>query len=278
VSESIASTLERATMMLGAAGIESPERDARVLLCHVMEIEQAELLARMKEPLPQSVLYGMDRVIAVRSLHQPVSHIIGKRGFWNHEFLVNSDVLDPRPDTETLVAAALEQPFNNVLDLGTGSGAIALSLLAESPKSMALATDISAAALDVARRNAGRIGVADRVQFLEADWYNGVPGRFDLVVSNPPYISESEMETLAPDVRDWEPHLALTPGKDGLAAYRVLAAGLAGVLLPKGRAFFEIGYKQAQDVSKIFTNAGFTQLEVIKDLSGHDRVVALTTK
>lgn len=261
-------------MMLRAAGVETAERDAHILLCHVMEIEQAALFARMDEKLPQSVLYGMDRVVAVRSLHQPVSHIIGKRGFWNHEFLVNSDVLDPRPDTETLVAAALEQPFENVLDLGTGSGAIVLSLLAETPAAMAVATDISAKALDVARRNAGRIGVADRVRFVEADWLSGVTGQFDLIVSNPPYISEAEMEALAPDVRDWEPHLALSPGGDGLAAYRILAEGLHGFMAPSGRAFFEIGYRQATDVCKIFTNMGFAQPKVLKDLSGHDRVVA----
>ncbi|NOR63221.1 MAG: peptide chain release factor N(5)-glutamine methyltransferase [Rhodobacteraceae bacterium] len=262
-------------MMLGAAGIEGPERDARVLLAHVMDIDQAGLMARMNDTLPQSVLYGMDRVVAVRSLHQPVSHITGKRGFWNHEFLVNSDVLDPRPDTETLVAAALEQPFNTVLDLGTGSGAIVLSLLAERPQAMGVATDISAKALDTARRNAGRIGVADRVQFKESDWFESVSGQFDLIVSNPPYIADSEMQSLAPEVRDWEPHLALTPGGDGLSAYRHIAQGLKAVLAPGGRAFFEIGYRQAIDVNEIFTKAGFTQLKVLPDMSGHDRVIAL---
>ncbi len=275
MSERILDTLTRATMMLSAAGIDNPKQDALVLLAHVMDVDQSSVLARLQEPLPPSALYGMDRVIAVRSLRQPVSHIIGKRGFWNHEFLVNSDVLDPRPDTETLVAAALEQPFDNVLDLGTGSGAIILSLLAERPQAMGVATDISAKALDMARRNAGRIGVADRVQFKESDWFEGINGQYDLIVSNPPYISESEMETLAPEVRDWEPHLALTPGGDGLAAYHRLAKGLPAHLTPKGRAFFEIGYRQAADVKGIFTNAGFTQLQVLQDMSGHDRVIAL---
>ncbi|MBL1436567.1 MAG: peptide chain release factor N(5)-glutamine methyltransferase [Rhodobacteraceae bacterium] len=264
--------------MLAAAGIEGAERDARVLLAHVLDIDQTSLTARMNDTLPQSALYGMDRVIAVRSLHQPVSHITGKRDFWNHEFLVNSDVLDPRPDTETLVAAALEQPFDSVLDLGTGSGAIILSLLAERPQAMGVATDISAKALDVARRNAGRIGVADRVEFCEANWFEGVSGQFDLIVSNPPYISESEMADLGPDVRDWEPHLALTPGKDGLEAYRHIALGLKAALAQNGRAYFEIGCRQAVDVKDIFTNAGFAQLQVLQDLSGHDRVIALNAE
>ncbi len=275
MSESLRSTLERATMMLSAAGIEGAARDAQILLAHVLEVDPARLIAQLDEPLKQSALYGIDRVIAVRSLHQPVSHIIGKRSFWNHDFMVNSDVLDPRADTETLVSAALEQPFDNVLDLGTGSGAIVISLLAESPNSMGVATDISPAALDVARRNAGRIGVADRLRFVEANWLSGVSGRFDLIVSNPPYISEAEMENLAPEVRDWEPHLALTPGGDGLEAYRIIAAGLGELLAANGRAFFEIGYEQAHDVCEIFTRAGFTQPKVLKDLEGRDRVVAI---
>ncbi len=262
-------------MMLSAAGVEGAARDARLLLAHVLETDQAGLNARLDEPLKQSELFGMDRVVAARSLHQPVSHIIGKRGFWNHEFLVNSDVLDPRPDTETLVAAALEQPFERVLDLGTGSGAIILSLLAERPEARGLASDISDKALDMARRNAGRIGVAERVRFVVADWFAGLSGRFDLIVSNPPYIAQSEMPDLAPEVRDWEPHLALTPGGDGLAAYRILAAGLPDFLSPGGRAYFEIGHKQALDVSKIFINAGFNQPAVLSDMSGHDRVVAI---
>jgi len=278
VSERIIDTLQRATMMLEAAGIESPKQDALVLLAHVMELDQSAVLARLQEPLPPSALYGMDQVVAVRSLRQPVSHIIGKRGFWNHEFLVNSDVLDPRPDTETLVAAALEQPFDKVLDLGTGSGAIILSLLAERPKAMGVATDISAKTLDIARRNAGRIGVADRVQFKESDWLDAVNGCYDLIVSNPPYISAAEMQALAPEVRDWEPHLALTSGGDGLEAYRRIAAGLTGALAPKGRVLLEIGYRQALDVSEIFTKAGFTQPEVLQDLAGHDRVIVLNTE
>ncbi len=278
MSETILSTLQRAAMMLKAAGIEGAERDARILLCHVLEIDQGQLQARLKDRLPPSALFGMDRVVAVRSLHQPVSHIVGKRGFWNHEFLVNSDVLDPRPDTETLVAAALEKPFKNVLDLGTGSGAIVLSLLDESPESKAIATDISSRALDVARRNAGRLKLADRVQFIEADWFEGLNGTFDLIVSNPPYIGEAEMPDLAPEVRDWEPHLALSPGGDGLAAYRMLAKSLGEFLAPKGRALFEIGYRQAKEVSEIFTNEGFTDPKVLSDLSGNDRVIVLEGK
>ena len=276
MSESLRSTLERAIMMLTAAGIEGAARDARILLAHVLDMDQATLIARLDEPLKQSALYGIDRVIAVRSLHQPVSHIIGKRSFWNHDFLVNSDVLDPRPDTETLVSAALERPFDNVLDLGTGSGAIVISLLAESPNSMGVASDISAAALDVARRNAGRIGVADRVRFVEADWLGGLSGRFDLIVSNPPYISEAEMQQLAPEVRDWEPHLALTPGGDGLEAYRIIAAGLGELMAPSGRALFEIGHEQAKRVCEIFMDAGLTRPRVLKDLAGKDRVVQIS--
>ncbi len=275
MSESIRATLERATMMLSAAGVEGAARDAQVLLAHVLGVDSADLFSRLNEPLKQSALFAMDRVVAVRSLHQPVSHITGKRAFWNHDFLVDSNVLDPRADTETLVAAALERPFDTVLDLGTGSGAIVISLLAERPSAMGVATDISPKALDTARRNAGRIGVADRLRFVEADWFAGLTGQYDLIVSNPPYIATAEMAALAPEVRDWEPHLALTPGGDGLAAYRILAAGLRAYLSPIGRALFEIGYRQARDVSEIFINEGFTQPQVLQDMAGHDRVIAL---
>lgn len=275
MTETIADTLMRATMMLSAAGIEGPERDARALLAHVLGIDQATLIARQQDPLPQSALFGMDRVVAVRSLRQPVSHITGKRGFWNHEFMITSDVLDPRPDTETLVAAALEHPFFSVLDLGTGSGAIIISLLDERPDALGVATDISPKALDVARRNAGRIGVADRLKLVESDWLAQVSGQFDLVVCNPPYISENEMKELAPEVHDWEPHLALTPGGDGLASYREIAKGLGKVLAPNGRAIFEFGYMQAESVQNIFKEAGFSQFDLLTDLSGHDRAIVL---
>lgn len=153
----------------------------------------------------------LNDAIARRIAREPVSKITGIRAFWNHDFAVTPDVLDPRPDTETLVEVALQTPFSKVLDLGTGSGCIAITLLAERSDVMGVATDLSEAALAVAARNADAIGVADRLTLIRSDWFADVGGRFDLIVSNPPYISQAEMADLAPEVRDHDPTIALTP-------------------------------------------------------------------
>ena len=205
-----------------------------------------------------------------RAARQPLSQITGRRAFWKHEFRVTPDTLDPRPETEALVAAALELPWASVLDLGTGTGAILISLLAERPGASGLATDISEPALRVARDNAARIGVS--ADFARADWFDGVTGHFDLIVSNPPYIAACEMAALQPEVRDWEPHLALTDGGDGLTAYRRIAAGAAAHLRPGGHVLAEIGWQQGAEVAAIFAAEG-ARVTVLPDLDGRDRVI-----
>jgi release factor glutamine methyltransferase len=202
-----------------------------------------------------------------------VAQLLGYRDFWKHRFIVTPDVLDPRPDTEALVAEALRRPFARVLDLGTGTGAILLSLLAERPAATGLGTDLSEAALTVARRNAAALRLADRADFAPADWFAGVAGQFDLIVSNPPYIAAAEMAGLAPEVRDWEPHLALTPGGDGLDAYRAIARGAGAHLAPGGRLVVEIGAAQGAAVAAIMAGAGLGPVRVLPDLDGRDRVV-----
>jgi release factor glutamine methyltransferase len=204
-----------------------------------------------------------------------MGQILGHRAFWRHRFRVTPDVLDPRPETEALVAEALRAPFVRVLDLGTGSGAILLSLLADRPAATGLGTDVSAPALAVAAHNAAALGLADRAAFLRADWFDGVAGSFDLIVSNPPYIAEGEMAALAPEVRDWEPRLALTPGGDGLAAYRTIAAGAGAHLAPGGRLIVETGAAQGPAVAAIMAAAGLGPVRVLPDLAGRDRVVAV---
>mgnify|MGYP001032363558 CR=1 FL=1 len=184
------------------------------------------------------------------------------------------DVLDPRPDTETLVAAALEQPFARVVDLGTGSGAIVLTLLAEHPAATAVGVDLSPAAIAVAQGNAERLGVAGRVALLQSDWFGAVTGRFDLIVSNPPYIAADEMALLSPEVRDHEPHMALTPGGDGLDAYRHIAAKAGAYLTKGGRILLEIGPTQASAVTGFLANAGFAEPVCLTDIDGRDRVIA----
>ncbi|WP_299815124.1 peptide chain release factor N(5)-glutamine methyltransferase [uncultured Jannaschia sp.] len=248
-------TEREARAALSSAGVPDPARDAHVL---ARAAPDARTLAGW---------------IARRAAREPVSHILGRRAFWNHEFRVTADVLDPRPETETLVEQALAAPFARVLDLGTGSGCILLSLLAERPAATGLGTDLSEAALDVARENAAALGLADRAAFRRADWLAGVEGRFDLVVSNPPYIAEAELPALAPEL-GFEPALALSPGGDGLDAYRTIARDAPERLTPGGRLMVEIGPTQADAVSALFAGAGLTDIAVCRDLAGRDRVVA----
>lgn len=247
--------------------------DRRRLLAAAAGVAPGRLSLLETEDLTDEMVARYVGYAARRAAGEPVSHITGLRAFWAHEFIVTPDVLDPRADTETLVAAALEQPFGHVLDLGTGSGCILLSLLAERPKASGLGTDISGAALDVAARNAARLDVADRAMFLCGSWFDGVDGRFDLIVSNPPYIAAGDMGDLDVDL-SFEPQGALTDGADGLTAYRVIVPGAGAHLLPGGRAMVEIGWKQGRDVAAIFGQSGFADVRILPDLDGRDRVVS----
>ncbi len=262
----LAEWLAGAEVQLGAAGLDEPKAEARAIARVALPRSQMFLNAAVD---PAS-LPALDRILKARVARQPLSQIIGKRDFWKHEFRVTQDTLDPRPDTETLVEAALALPWSSVLDLGTGTGAILISLLADRPGASGTGTDISEAALDVARHNAASIGV--KADFVRADWFDGVKGCFDLIVSNPPYIALSEMADLQPEVRDWEPHLALTDGADGLSVYRALAAGVRDHLNPGGHLLVEIGWEQGADVSAIFAAIG-ARTAILRDLGGRDRVV-----
>ncbi len=263
-----------AIAQLTAGGVPDPGGDVRRLYDWAFSRGGAAPEPQDRDNPNDMTLEFLEIALAERVRRKPVSQIIGKRSFWRHDFLVTQDVLDPRPDTETLIEAALGENFDRCLDLGTGSGAIAISLLADRPKARGVATDISDTALRVAAQNADRIGVADRLELIRSDWCAGVSGRFDLIVSNPPYIAADEMPGLAPEVRDWEPHIALSPGGDGLATYRAIAAQVSDHLLPGGRVLVEIGPSQAKSVSNLFTASGFDQIDVLPDLDGRDRVVA----
>ncbi|MFN3276038.1 MAG: peptide chain release factor N(5)-glutamine methyltransferase [Paracoccus sp. (in: a-proteobacteria)] len=256
--------------LLRAAGIEGAARDTDRILAAVLGIEPGALRMTEDRDLTPDEAAAFNRGIAARALRQPVAQITGFRDFWAHRFKVTRDTLDPRPETEALVEAALALDWASVLDLGTGSGAILISLLAARPGASGLGTDLSEAALEVARFNARRIGVTAR--FRRADWFAGVEGQFDLIVSNPPYISAAEMAGLSADVRDWEPHAALTDGGDGLSAYRAIAAGCRAHLAPGGHLLAEIGPAQGQAVAALFQGAG-AGVRVLPDLDGRDRVV-----
>ena len=267
-----AQLLTEAARRLKSAGLSAAATDARILLAEALEIPRERLTLHLPEQVSAAQQARYDRLIAHRLRHQPVAQIIGRRIFLGRTFRVTPDVLDPRPETEILVQTALSGPFESVLDLGTGSGCVLLSLLAERPTAHGLGSDISPAALAVARKNAMILGISNAT-FILSDWYHGLSGRFDLIVSNPPYIAAAEMACLAPDVRDWEPEIALTPGGDGLEAYRRIIAGARGHLAPGGRLCLEIGPTQGAAVSTLLRAAGFKAADIVHDLDGRDRVV-----
>ncbi|NPD15840.1 peptide chain release factor N(5)-glutamine methyltransferase [Xinfangfangia sp. D13-10-4-6] len=255
------------------AGVEDPARDARILLAHAMGIGADRLTLHLTDPLQAPAAARFEAAIADRAARRPVSQIIGSRLFYGRRFIVTADTLDPRPETEILIEEALRAPFDTVLDIGTGTGAILLTLLAERPQAQGMGSDLSAAALAVAGRNAGALDLSPRARFQQTSWLEGVSGRFDLIVSNPPYIALAEMAGLEPEVREHEPHLALTDGADGLTAYREITAQAPEHLAPGGRLIFEIGFAQGQAVAWLMADAGLRDIRVIADLAGHDRVV-----
>ncbi len=269
----IGALLAEGTVRLAQAGIASPRADARRLLAHALGVAAGELPVRAAETAPPGAAAAFLTSVAARADHVPVSHLAGFRDFWAHRFVVTPDVLDPRPETETLVAAALELPFARVLDLGTGSGCILLSLLADRPGATGLGVDISEAALEVAARNRAALGLEGRAALARSDWFAAVEGRFDLILSNPPYIAEAEWARLAPEVRLHEPRIALTPGGDGLGAYRAIFAGVGRHLAPGGALLLEIGAGQGPAVAAMAAAAGLAAVSVLPDLDGRDRVV-----
>lgn len=265
--------LAKAVQSLKAANVPDAANDARILLAHAMGVERSRLTLVLPDEMTPAAQALYAQSIAARMSRKPVSHILGRREFYGRAFAVTSDVLDPRPDTELLVDAALKAPFETLLDLGTGSGCILLTLLDENKAATGQGVDCSSAALDVAHGNATRLGLTQRCQFSVSDWFSNVQGSFDLIVSNPPYITADEMAQLAPEVRDWEPKLALTPGGDGLQAYRIITAAARQYLTPRGRLIVEIGASQAADVQALFEAGGFDGITCLQDLGGRDRVV-----
>lgn len=269
-----AQAMVAATHRLRAAGVPDPARDARILLAHAAQIDASRVTLIAPEALDPVIAERFDHLVSLRAIRIPVSHLIGEREFYGRRFKVSSDVLDPRPETEILIEAALSEPFDHVLDLGVGSGCILVTLLCERPDATGIGIDLSEPACLQASANAVWHRIADRAEIQNGRWFEGVKGRFDLIVSNPPYISLSEMEGISEEVRNHEPALALTDGSDGLECYREIAPQLPGFLKPGGRVLVEIGPTQAKAVQTMFQQAGLTQVSVIQDLDGRDRVVS----
>ncbi len=276
-----AARLRSAVERLSAAGLEDAADEARRLLLAASDLSPARLLTEMTQPMPSEEREQFDAFVARREQREPLSHILGVQPFWTLELKVTRDVLTPRADTETVIEAALaafpdrSAPVR-MLDIATGSGAIILALLSEFPNASGLATDLSEAALKVAAENAVRTALTDRVRFQSGNWADGVSGAFDLVVSNPPYIATDVLETLEPEVRVFEPRLALDGGVTGFGPYPHLFAEAARLLKPGGLALFEIGYDQGAMARQAALDASAKEVSILKDLAGNDRVISLS--
>ena len=269
--------LDAAAARLRAAGIDSARLDARILAGAALGFSREQLLIHAREPAPPDALPRLEALLARRLAREPVSRILGRREFWSLEFALSPDTLDPRPDSETVIEAALalapRDRALSVLDLGTGSGCLLLALLSELPLAHGLGIDRSAGAVETAAANAGRLGLAGRARFERADWQDGLAGRYDLIVANPPYIPDHEIAGLEPEVARFDPLGALAGGADGLAAYRRLAPMLPGLLTGHGTALFEVGAGQAPAVAALLETAGLQVAGTRADLSGIERCV-----
>jgi len=286
-SRTLRGALIEAAELLRGAGIESAHLDAEVLLCHVLRIEQAEFYLGVDSAIRIEDERRVRELLLRRVKREPLAYITGRKEFWSLDFAVTPDVLIPRPDTELLVELTLEraqwypcQSSLRILDVGTGSGAIAISLAKELPEAQIWAVDVSAAALKIARVNSARHGVASRIRFLQGDLFEPVsePEKsFDVIVSNPPYIRSGELSELAPEIRDWEPTIALDGGPDGLATYRRIVDKASRYLVPGGHVLLEIGDETDKAVAELAARAGdYGTASVHQDYAGKDRVIAAT--
>lgn len=263
------------------AGIEDADVDARLLVGHALHLDRARLIAQSDRILEAREINVINALAARRLKREPVSRILGQKEFWSIALAITPDVLVPRPETETVVEGALDFVVRGglrmeklrILDIGTGSGALLLALLRELPNAIGTGTDISTAALKVARENAARCGVEGRCTFVVCDIASIVEGPFDLLVSNPPYIAHDEIMSLAPEVKNYDPTVALDGGADGLAAYCAIAADAKRLLAPGARMFVELGAGQETAVRDLFTNVGLTAGIARPDLAGIPRVL-----
>jgi release factor glutamine methyltransferase len=271
----------RVAAWLAAKGVDAAEAqdDARVLLRAAAGISRLDLAVSPQAPLDREAAGRLFDYAARRAAREPVSRILGERGFWSLDLFVTPEVLDPRADTETLVETTLSLIEDraaalDVLDLGAGSGAILCALLSELPHARGVAVDLCERACAATRANLARCGLADRALVLRGRWGESLRGPFDVVVSNPPYVRAGDIAGLAPEVRLHDPALALDGGADGLLCYRDICEDLARLTRPGGLAAFEVGWDQAQDVAALLGAKGFSLAAIARDAQGHARVVA----
>ena len=266
------------TSRFAAAGIDDARFDARLLVAEVLGLAPGRLSAFPETEIPAALAERVEALARRRAAREPMSHVLGRRGFWTLDLAVSADTLAPRPDTETLVEAVLEQVADRtaplrLLDLGAGTGCILLALLSELPGATGLGIDRSDGALAVARANAVGTGLAGRAEFRQGDWADGLSGPFDIVVSNPPYIPDGDIDALEPEVARFEPRTALAGGADGLDCYRLLAPQVAALLAPGGLAGFEVGQGQDGAVAALLGAAGLLRVWSRRDLGGIVRCI-----
>jgi release factor glutamine methyltransferase len=276
----VAAARRHLAQMLRERGIDTPELDARLLVAHALGLDHAALAAQAERVLTAAEADTVAALAARRLGREPVARIRGVKEFWGLTLRLNAATLVPRPETETVVEAALAALARDrndcawrIADLGTGSGALLLALLAELPAAHGIGTDLSLAALSAARANAAALGLAARASFLVCDYGAALKGPFDLIVCNPPYVVSDEIATLAPEVRDFDPHVAVDGGPDGLAAYRALAADARRLLAPGGRMVVELGAGQLDAVSALFAATGVAVFSPRHDLAGAARAL-----
>ena len=276
--KTLAALLADAVAVLEAAGLAAPAFEARALLSSVLGLGREEMLAHPKSPVDAESRARFADALERRAGHEPLARITGQREFWSLPIGLGADTLIPRPDSETVVETALllvadRDEELSILDLGTGSGCLLFALLAELPRARGLGIDRAAGALAVARANGCRLGLSTRAEFRVGDWGEGLAGPFDMIVSNPPYVVEGEWAALPPEVRDFEPELALKGGCDGLAAYRALFPGIARLIAPDGFGVVELGAGQHDQVAEICQNSGLFAGPAVQDLAGHQRAL-----
>lgn len=281
----VADAVADAARKLTAAGIENADLDASLLMVAAAGVSRERILVR-DFIADESAIARFDSFVARRAAREPLAYIVGHKEFYSLDFIVTPDVLIPRPETEILVEAALKAAETrgsiSMLDIGTGSGAIAIAIAHHAPAARVTAVDISPVALEIARRNAAKHGLSSRVDLRIADLFEirddlDPLGKFDLIVSNPPYISASEIGSLEPEVRDYEPRIATVAGSDGLECYRRIAAGAGTHLEPGGTVIVEIGAAQNAAVRKIFAREGFAAVSQLSDLAGLPRTLVMRT-
>lgn len=272
---------------LRSAGVPDAMVDARILAAAALGLSREDMLREPDRPVDVDAQARFQAMIARRCAREPVARILGSREFHSLDFGLGPDTLEPRPDSEVVVEVAVEAAVAygqaiggplRVLDLGTGTGCLLLSVLHALPDAEGVGADIAAGAVDVASRNAERLGLAERTRFVRTDWTDGIDGPFDLILSNPPYIETAEIAVLSPEVAGYDPAAALDGGPDGLDAYRALAPRIAAILSSSGVVVLEVGAGQQEDVTSIFAAAGFTPVDPRTDLGGHARALSFATQ